>query len=288
VTVAVVPERGGPRGDAPLRLATVVTDPAAAMPAALQFTGLKLQQVLQAVTNPPAPAPAVTEQTLQLTDTRCDRPAREAATDHAVRETALAGASCAAGAAGRPSLMTAAAIPGSAGDPVRDFATDVRRAAAGGSILMRDDRSGACTDESALEYTPGEASRRRYSLHAWATAPAAAPFETAASGGRAVVSLWTRTATGTPAPARLCVALRRMSDMRVIAHSDYRLTSWPAEATQLTFAFDLDRTRAPAGERLQLVLRVPSDSGADLQLLYDHPAHQSYLTLTTVPGRELR
>jgi prepilin-type N-terminal cleavage/methylation domain-containing protein len=287
LTVVVVPVVAGKAG-VPVRLSTIATDPAAALPVTAT-AGLQLQPVVQAVAGGAgAPVPTVTQQAFQLTDTRCDASVRATPADHATHSSALASAACTTGVSGRPDLMTLAPIPGAAGDPVRDFSTDVTRTAAGGLAMTRDDRAGSCTAASALDYTAAESAQRRYSLHSWATPPAAALFQTPASGGRAVVSLWTRTADGGSHPGRLCVVLRRMSTGAVLGYADFALTRWPTEATELSLGFDLGGATLAAGERLLVSLRVPKDSGADLDLLYDHAAYQSRVTLTTTTGKEFQ
>jgi hypothetical protein len=182
--------------------------------------------------------------------------------------------------------MGLAGIPGSASDPVRDFSTDLTRPAAGGLVVMRDDRAGSCTAAGSVGYTSSEGSIRKRSLHTWATAPAASSFEIPATGARGTVTLWTATATGTEGPARLCVVVRRSSTGAVVGFTDYSLPQWPSEPTQLTMAFDLAGATLAAGERLLLTVRVPSDSGRDLQLLYGQPARASNLTVTTTAGKE--
>jgi prepilin-type N-terminal cleavage/methylation domain-containing protein len=287
LTVAVVPVTGGKAGS-PVRLSTVAADPAAATPV-LATAGLKLQPLVQAaVGGASAPVPTTVQQAFQLTDTRCDASVRATPADHATHNSAQGGATCSSGATGRPDLMTQAAIPGAATDAVPDFSTDVTRAAPGGLALVRDDRAGSCTDPAAMDYTSGDAATRRYSVHSWATAASTAAFETPASGGRGVLSLWTSTADRAAHPGRVCIVVRRMSTGAVLGAADFTLGHWPTEPTELSMGFDLAHVAMPAGERLLVTLRVPKDSGADLDLLYDHAAHQSRLTVTTAVGKEFK
>jgi hypothetical protein len=199
-----------------------------------------------------------------------------------------AGSACASGSAGRPDLMSTAPIAGAPADPVHDQSTDVTRNAAGGRVLMRDDRAGGCADPGTVDYAPSEADVRKYAAHSWATPATTVPSETATTGGRAVVSLWTQSADQAAHPGRLCVVLRRQSTGAVLGQADFDLMNWPSAPTQLSIAFDLAHATLPAGERLLLSLRVPSDSGADVGVLFDHPSYQSRLTITSAIGKELK
>jgi hypothetical protein len=224
---------------------------------------------------------------MQLFDTRCDSAARLATTDHATRDTSQAGAACTSSGS-RPDLMGLTAIPGAASDPNRDYSNDITRAMGGGLTLMRDSAAGDCTSASSLSYTSSEASTRKRSVHTWASTASTAAFQTPATGGRGSLTLWTSTADGQQRSGRLCIVLRRASTGQVLGSSDFSLVSWPDRPTQLTISFDVAQLQAAAGERLLLTLRVPSDSGDDLSVLYDHAAYASNLSLTTVAGSEFK
>src|SRR3712207_9106792 len=58
-----------------------------------------------------------------------------------------------------PTLMTLSPITGSTSEPVRDFSTDVERAALGGLAMLRDTNAGSCTDVNNLVYQNGETVR---------------------------------------------------------------------------------------------------------------------------------
>jgi hypothetical protein len=286
LVVAVVPVDPSGNVGRPVRVSTVAADPKAALPAAANYAGLKVQSVVAGVTTPAtSTATPMTTQAFNLFDTRCDASTPAAATDHSTRDTSENGATCPSGGS-RPDLMGLAAIPGATSDPVHDYSTDLIRPAAGGRVLMRDDRAGSCTASSSVSYASSEASIRKRSLHTWATAPSAAAFEIPPSGARGTVTLWTATATGTEGPARLCVVVRRSSNGDVLGSTDYSLPAWPSELTQLTMAFDLSGATLAAGERLLLTVRVPSDSGRDLQVVYAHPSRASNMTITTTTGKE--
>jgi hypothetical protein len=229
----------------------------------------------------------VSSQSLALTDTRCSSPVRVAPTDHTTRDTSQAGFTCSASGPA-PTLLTLAPVTGAASDPVRDFSSDITRAATGGLAMLRDTAAGACTDATNLVYTNAETAQRSRSIHTWATTVPASPYETPTSGGRASLTLWSSTADGLPHKGRLCITLRRASTGTVIGASDFQLATWPDTPTELTTAFDLDHVALPAGERLLLTIRVPADSGTDIRILYDHVKYASALGLTTIAGKELK
>ena len=281
VTVAVVPfEEDGSAG-APMRLSTIVGDPSFVALDVLDDTALAVKNATQQAAGPVVEDDeSVVTQTTHLTDTRCDQTARQTPADHSTRDTSQQALTCTASGPA-PTLLSPSAIGGLPTDPVRDFSTDVTRVATGGRVLLRDTSAGNCTDPTSMVYTNGETAARMGAFHTWATLAPAEDVETPASGGRASLTLWTSTTNGAPAPARLCVTLRRASNGAVIGSSDFKLQSWPGTATQLVTAFNLDHVVVPAGERLLLTLRVPSDSGSDLRVLYDHVSYPSSLAITT-------
>lgn len=276
----------------PVRLSTVASDPDSTVLAAGNYDGLKVEAR-------PAVSPAggttaydaMTSQTFNLTDTRCSQSSRQApGGGHDSHDTSRDGNDAVAGAqpapcaaASGPDLMSADAITGQVSDPLPDLSREVTRAAVGGRVLARDDRAGACDQ---LAYTDGDAGRRKRSVHTWATGAPAAPWETPTSGGRATLTFWTQTASARPLPGRLCATVWR--DGQVLGTADYSLPSWPDSPTQLAISMDLERAVAAAGSRLLVTLRTPSDSAADLLLLYDHPGYQTSLTVTTKQGAEIR
>ena len=272
-----------------VHLSTVVADPSSALPAAANYAGLKVSQTVATVapTATPSASASMTTQTLNLYDTRCDQTSRQPTADHNVRDTSQNGAICPSGGS-RPDLMGLTAIPGAASATLNDYAKDITRAAAGGLVLMRDDRAGACTGTGMTSYTNQEASTRMRSLHTWATNQSTAAFETPTSGGRASLTLWTSTASKLDRSGRLCAVLWRPATGEVLGSADFSLNTWPSSPTQLSIAFDVARAQLATGERLELTLRVPADSGADIQVLYDHPSYQSNLSFTTVAGKEFK
>ncbi len=288
VTVVVVPADAQGATAAPLRLSTIAESPSSVAPGIVNDATLAVKKVVAATTGAVTPpAAAVLTQTLQLYDTRCSIASRQSPSDHSTRDTSQASFTCSPSGPA-PTLMGLAAIPGATTDALKDFSTDITRAAAGGLDLVRDSLAGSCTDATAMVYTNGQAATRMQSLHTWASTLPAAAVETPVSGGRASLTLWTSTATGVDGPGRLCVSVRRASTGEVIGSSDFSLASWPGKPTQLVTAFDLANTTLAAGERLLLTVRVPADSGSDLRLLYDHPAYPSALSITAVSGKELK
>jgi hypothetical protein len=229
--------------------------------------------------------PPVQTQAVTLTDTRCSDLTRDPPSDHETRDTAQAGYTCSESGPA-PKLMTLDGVPGSESDPIRDFSTDVTRAAVGGLAILRDTHTGPCTETAALVYQNAEAARRMRSIHKWATIDPANAMVIPPGGGRASLTVYASTADGTSGPAKLCATLQTETGA-MLGSTLFSLGSWPGKVTELTTAFDLAGGTIPAGQRLILTLRVPPDSGEDLRILYDHPAYQSSLSFTTETGRGL-
>ena len=284
----------------PVRLSTVVTDPDSSILAAGNYEGLRVEAAKIADASggssppPTATYDAMTSQTLNLTDTPCSSNTRSTpSSGHDSHDTSRDGSAAAAGmqtpvcATGSgPDLMTTQAITGAPNDPLHDFSREVSRRSVGGRALARDDRAGACNQD--LIYTAADADRRKRSVHTWATPAPTAGWETPTSAGRGTLTLWTQTADAIEAPGRLCLTVWRAGTGEILGTADYRLQTWPSSPTQLAVSFDLQRATVPAGERLMVTLRTPSDSGSDLLLLFDHAGYQSSLAVTTRKGSELR
>ena len=284
----------------PVRLSTVVTDPDSAVLAAGNYDGLRVdaRPIVETAAGE-APVPSATydgmsSQTFNLTDTRCSRPVREApGAGHASHDTSRDGSDSAAGlqapscsSSPSPDLMTDEPITGALDAALPDLSQEVSRRAVGGRVLARDDRAGGCDEH--LIYTAVESDRRKRSVHTWATRAPAAGWRTPASAGRGTLTVWTQTASAVEAAGRLCATVWRAGTGQILGTTEYELPSWPGTPTQLAVSFDLAHAVVPAGERLMVTLRTPSDSGADLLLLYDHAGYQSSLTFTTRQGSELR
>lgn len=282
ITVVVVPERGGEVGT-PVRISTIVSDPSTVTTAVVDSAKLSLEK---AVTTVATAVPSVTtaESTLRLADTRCDSSVRTTPSPHATRDTSQAGLNCTSSGPA-PTLMLPAAIPNDGQNLPTDFATDVDRVADGGLILQRDTQAGSCTASDNLVYTNAETETRKHSIHTWASTPVPGPFETPLTGGLVTFTLWTATANAVKAPGRLCVTLRRSSTGEVLGSSDFKLVNWPDGPTQLVTAFNVPHVSFGSSERLLLTLRVPKDSGADIQIIYDHHDYPSYLSIPTLTGK---
>jgi hypothetical protein len=269
-------------------LSTVVQDPKNVNVLPVNTSGLSVKPITDALTaSTPTPVPSSTQQTLTLLDTRCSDGVRDATSSHATRDTAQVSWGCfASGPAA--TLMTLAGVGGSASDTVPDFSTDITRAAQGGLALVRDDRAGACSSPSdVLVYQNAETDRRKLSMHKWASTTPGGALEIPSSDGRASFTFFSSTATGVTGPARLCVTLQTSAGVP-LGSSDFTLQSWPGKVTELTTAFDISGRVFGAGERLVLTVRVPSDSGNDIRILYDHAAYQSALSFTSVAGKEFK
>jgi hypothetical protein len=283
VTVVAVPTGKYKHKGGPVQLSTVVANPNGP-----GFTNLASLAVKPGVTDPtPSAAEAVATQSLPLTDTRCSETARQAPVDHTTRDTSQQGFTCSS-TGPAPTLMTLTPITGSESDPVRDFSTDVTRAAQGGLALVRDTQAGSCTEVSNLVYQNSEAAARSRSIHTWASVSPTAEYKTPSSGGRGALTIWSSTADGLSHKGRLCATLRNGTTGELIGSSDFSLQAWPRQPTALTTAIDLDPETLAPGHRLLLTLRVPSDSGSDIRILYDHPKYASALTFATVAGKELK
>ena len=287
VTVVVVPDgRGVSEAGRGVYTSTVREDPEM-----VALNGLSDGLAVDAV-NPlatPAPGgPEVTTQSLYLTDTRCTYATRQTPFSHVKDDTSQQGFTCApTGPA--PVLMTLDENLGPSSAPLQDFSTDViRLLAPNGLALRRDNGAGACESGNNLVYSNSEKPERARGIHTWASKPLAAAAETPLSGGRASLTVYTSTTSGSASSARLCVTLRRASDGLVLGSSDFQLASWPGQITQLVTAFEVARTTLAPGDRLLLTLRVPSDSGSGLRIMYDHADHPSNLALTTLAGKELK
>jgi prepilin-type N-terminal cleavage/methylation domain-containing protein len=286
ITVVVVPTDGSAVTGKGVRLSTIKQDPKSN---GLDIAGstLSVKSVsATTATSVTSGSENVATQTLTLLDTRCSSATRATPASHATSDTSQAGFTCTTSGPA-PTLLSLGSITTPKTDPVQDFSSDVTRSAVGGLALLRDTQAGSCTAADSLVYTNSETNARKHAIHTWASKAAGQPVETPTSSARASLSLWTSTANGVSGPGRLCVTLRRASTGAVIGSSDFSLTSWPGQPTQLVTAFDLSHVTLAVGERLLLTLRVPADSGNDLRILYDHASYPSALSFTTLVGKEL-
>lgn len=287
LTVVVVPTDGAGNPSRGVTISTIRENPNQVSLAPLT-DGLSVKPAEPTATPPSSSGESITTQPLYLTDTRCSSTTRATPIDHATADTSQDGFTCTASGPA-PTLLTTSENLGLESDPVRDFSTDILHLLTpGGLVLQRDTRGGSCTSPSnVLTYSNAETLVRKKSLHTWASTVPAAVVETPTLGGRASLTLYTSTASGVDGPGRLCVTVRRSSNGNVIGASDFQLSSWPGSLTQLVTAFELTHVALVPGERLLLTLRVPSDSGSDLRIVFDHAKRPSNLALTLLTGKTL-
>jgi len=293
ITVVVVPdstpETGGPFK--PIRLASMFVDPSGGVADDPTGTSLRVDIPSPGQTLSPAGSPDpgqvyddAVEQSHFLTDTPCENTGRIPVTaSHSVRDTSINGSTC---TGKQPDLMVAQAPGGPAGGTLFDYSSDLPRAVPGGLVIKGDDRDDACG--TAYRYSNASAERRKRSVHTWASVKSTQVAKTAAAGGRATFSIWTSTADGSSSPGRLCVTLWQRSTGAVLGKVQYDLPAWPDEPTPLAVSFDLEHVTIPAGERLMLTARVPSSSGSDISLFYDHAAYPGAVSIAMQKGSEWR
>lgn len=181
-----------------------------------------------------------------------------------------------------PDLMGAEPAPSPAQlPPLYKYSSELTSLVfSGGRALVRD---------TGCSGTPSSSNNTKGAM--WVTPPLASATTFTGSGG---LTLYSQTATAAPAAGTICAAFYDVPQSILnlislapteIGRASYSLASWPALASQVSFAFDFrgaqpDVTLA-AGRRLGVRLWASSASGADLALLYDHPTWSSALQLNT-------
>ncbi|MEJ7775108.1 MAG: hypothetical protein WKF72_09900 [Nocardioidaceae bacterium] len=185
-----------------------------------------------------------------------------------------------------PDLMDNDVTPGADTAPFRDYSNEVTRPAPGGmtspaGLALRRPGSGTCLAPPASTST--DASR----VHSWGSKAVPSTGFSIPASGRAGLSFWTQTLSGSAGSARMCVLLRSLLPGGLIGTTigsgSYEQSQWPTSPTQLSFAWDLPAsiTTLLSGQRLVLTVWLTSSSASDVVLLYDHPSYQSSLTVTT-------
>ena len=265
VTVAVVLDaaRGGP--SKPLWFSSIVNNPDAGAPGSH---------------SPPVSNPGtgsnVSAQPFFLTDTGCNQAARQVpAGSHATDDTSRASTTCAS--ATRPDLMVPD-LPTMGVEPLLDFSTDLIRTNPLGLALKR--RDATCP----VTYTATDAPEAKKSIHTWASPPMAATFTAPSTNAASALSFYTRTVDAAAAGATLCFTLQKQSGtgtLTTLATGTYALAEWPTELTGLSFVVTHSAFTVATNERLRLALSVKSTSGADIEIVYDHPNFQSLLSVAT-------
>lgn len=165
--------------------------------------------------------------------------------------------------------------------PVYNYSNEITGGSTpGGAVIRRDaECSGTVTTS---DNTKG---------HLWVSAPLAAPITVS---GDAAMNVSTQTFNGIQAAAMICVRFYNVpgslsnlvkSPPTAIGSAGYSLTSWPRVPTTIGFAMDfLDGAGVaiPAGNRLGVRVWAAASSAADLVMLYDHPAHPSFVQVNEV------
>jgi type II secretory pathway pseudopilin PulG len=279
IVVAVAPVNPGPGTPAkPVWISTMLANPAATAPGA----------------TPPPPvsgASNLTAQPFSLYDTACDEASRQAITgSHPVHDTSVT-ATCVAGAPARLDLMGPSSPPApAAGDPMPphyDYATDSPTPRTGGTGLALERPAGGL--DCAGSYVVAAADR--YTAHRWASTPI--PSGGFQSGTRSALSVVTKTSSGATGEATLCLALFEMSAAGLVSPSpltptvSHRIAApgWPAEAAEVSFAFDHPAFSLDAGERIVIALWIAGTSLPEgIEIQYDHPRADTVLSVgTTTP-----
>jgi hypothetical protein len=282
ITIAVRPiaEQQQMAGSKPVWVSTVLTDP---------------NSVAAGATPPTTPAdPTETAQNFYLYDTRCDQTVRQVpAAGHDARDTGQS-LSCASTNALRPDLMGTTRTPGAGDDVMYNYSQDYPFARTGGSaapglaLLPPLVASPSCP----TTYGAVTAALDKHRVHRWVT-----PAMTTAFTGttRSTLTFWTRTVDELAGEGTICVSLHKVSSAGAIvgsalATATHRLSAWPVEANQISFAFNhAGATPAPfslaVGERLMLTLSLANTTlPGGIELLYDHPTYDTVLSVgTTTP-----
>jgi type II secretory pathway pseudopilin PulG len=228
-----------------------------------------------------------TVSTWYLYDTPATNSARQEVTgSHATHPTVAASGTCtAADTSGCPvpDLMGIDPPPSPVvTPPVYNYSNEITGGTTPGGAVVRRDTT--CTGG-----TPTTTDNTK--AHMWVTPPLAEPM----SISDAALRVSTQTFNGATADAMLCVAFYDVpnSITNLVTTPPTLLVSkggpvtglmdWPTSASEVAFVLELfeagDATIA-AGHRLGVRMWASSSSGADLVVLYDHPAHVSYLQVS--------
>jgi hypothetical protein len=190
-------------------------------------------------------------------------------------------------------MGTIGAPAGSGGvqPPVYNYSGDYPFARTGGAaapgLALEAPPAGAA--DCPTSYPSASAATDKHRVHRWASTRMPGAFT---STTRSALTVWTGTVGGLQGEATLCVALHRLSSADAIvggalATATHRIAvpSWPQQATQVAFAFDHAAFSLAANERLLLTLSLARSSlPSGIELLYDHPIHDSVLSVgTTTP-----
>jgi prepilin-type N-terminal cleavage/methylation domain-containing protein len=279
VAVTVVADTPGVSGRQPLRIDMVLADPSTLVRTSADSDSLSTQPAAPGSTPTPTAqeqiyADSVT-QNLHLYDTSCDNVDRQPPSgNHPTKNTGRDDRGC--NSTIPPDLMGTTAPSGTPVD--YDYSDDLLRPAAYGLALKRDTVNAPCADD--VLYGQGDQNLRKWSIHRWVTRPMSADAETLASGGRAALTLYTRSVGGVRGAGRLCIHIRRHNDRALLGKAEFYLQEWPRQFTAMTVAFDLAHITLNNGDRVELIVRAHPDSDNDIEVLYDRPDAPSNLSLT--------
>jgi hypothetical protein len=166
--------------------------------------------------------------------------------------------------------------------PVYNYSNEITGGTTPGGAVVRRDTTCTGGTPTTTDNTKG---------HLWVTPPLAESM----SISDAALRVSTQTFNGATADAMLCVAFYDVpnSITNLVAAPPTLLvskggpvtglTDWPTSASEVAFVvelFEAGSATIPAGHRLGLRIWTSSSSGADLVVLYDHPAHLSYLQVS--------
>ena len=180
-----------------------------------------------------------------------------------------------------PDLLSSSPTPGDPSTTLYDYSTDLtpRGGDPGGRMLQRDTVGCAGTPT---------ADNGRSAM--WTTPALTAPLTLNGRGG---MSITTQTLSGVAASATLCLGLYDASTITNMTSApptplgvlSYTYASWPTTPTPVSFTFDFvtgGTVVVPLGHRILARLWVAQSSGADIAILYDHPAYPSMLQLSSL------
>jgi Tfp pilus assembly protein PilV len=178
---------------------------------------------------------------------------------------------------GTPDLMGIDPPPSPAvTPPVYNYSNEITGGTTPGGAVIRRDTTCSGGTLTTTDNTKG---------HMWVTPPLAANM----SLSQAALSISTQTFNGATADATLCVAFydlaNNLSSKTLLVSKGYSPSPshWPQSASNVAFVlglFDAGSATIATGHRLGVRIWPSSSSGADLVVLYDHPAHGSYLQVS--------
>ena len=228
-----------------------------------------------------------TVSTWYLYDTPATNSARqEIAGSHPTHSTVAATGTCSGGSTSGcpvPDLMGIDPPPApEVTPPVYNYSNEITGGTTPGGAVVRRDTTCTGGTPTTTDNTKG---------HMWVTPPLAESM----SVSDIALSLSTQTFNAATATAMVCVAIYDVpGSITNLVDSPPTLLvskggpksglmSWPTSASEVAFAlelFEAGSATIAAGRRLGLRIWTSSSAGADLVVLYDHPAHVSYLQVS--------